>query len=130
MTYKPLSYLVTWLLVGASNLPAQAHGTHRHPAGAKIIMQGTLVEAVCHFAERQRGSALTQCAQSRSKQDFHAALLTSDSTLYLLAASAASPVAVTTLLPLVGRAVKVDGTVFPAASGYVLVLDSVRTAGP
>jgi hypothetical protein len=93
-------------------------------------MDGTLVEAVCYFVERQRASALGKCAQRRPNQDFHPALVTSDSILYLLAASASTPATMARLTPLLGRNVKVDGTVFPAANAYLIVLDSLRAEGP
>jgi hypothetical protein len=116
-------------LFTAGSLPAQGHAAHRHPAGAKILIRGTLVEAACYFAERQRSSALTQCARERSSHDFHAALIDSDSTFYLLALRS-TPDILASLTPLMGREVKVDGTVFPAATAYVIVLDSLRAANP
>ncbi len=112
-------------------LAAQGHTTHRHPAGAKIIMPGVVVEPVCRFAQRLEGAALQDCVRHISDQDFHPALLASDSMLYLLhASSTTGPDTRARLRQLVGQSVKVDGTVFPAANAYLIVVDSIRTTIP
>ena len=46
---RNVAHLFTILAaLGSTSLAAQAHATHRHPSGAKIIMTGVLVEPLCH----------------------------------------------------------------------------------
>jgi hypothetical protein len=113
-------------LVSASPVAAQGHSAHHHPAGAKILMPGVVVEPVCSFARRLTGSALQECARHLTVQESHPALLASDSILYLLDARGL----VDQLRRLVGQSVKLDGTVFPAGNTYLIVVDSVRAAVP
>ena len=114
--------------LGGVPLSAQGHTSHRHPSGAKIIMAGTLVEPLCHFAQR---SATQDCLKALKDQQLRPALLdTNDSTLYFLHSPAGTDLVTAQLRRLVGRSVKVDGTVFPAGNTYLIVVDSVRVGTP
>ena len=115
-------------ILGSARLAAQGHTTHRHPSGAKIIMTGMLVEPLCHFAQR---SAIQDCLKDLKDQQLHPALLDSnDSTLYFLHSPAGRDFSTAQVRRLVGRSVKVDGTVFPAGNTYLIVVDSLRTGTP
>ncbi len=126
-----LSITLGAALCAAAPLPAQGHTTHRHPFGANILMLGVLVEPVCSFVQKKEGSDLRECLGYIPDQDFHPALLASDSTLYILHGSPTTGrVARTRLRQLVGQSVKVDGTVFPAGNTYLIVVDSIRRTAP
>ncbi len=56
-------------------LAAQGHSAHRHPAGAKIIMTGILVEPLCQLARKLSGPELQSCVKKLSDRQFHPALL-------------------------------------------------------
>ena len=111
-------------LFGAQSAPGQAHGGHRHPSGVKILIGGTLVEPVCRFARQLSGGALTRCAEQQGTRA-SLVLLSSDSALYLLATDAMNDDAVAAARKLIGQEVRVNGTVFRAANGYVILLDSL-----
>jgi hypothetical protein len=128
MRSRSLLLIAAALVLPFGSLAAQAHATHRHPSGAKIIMLGTLVDPFCAFARQLADTAQARCAHSRSQDQFHPALLTSDGELYVLAfdtgGSARKRSAVAQQL--VGKQVKVDGTVFPAGDTYLIVVDSLQ----
>jgi hypothetical protein len=126
-----LSPTLLAILASAAPLVAQAHATHRHPSGAKIIMTGVLVEPLCHFAQKPTGPALQTCLKGLSDQQLQPALLnTDDSTLYLLRSPAGGPLGPAQVRRLLGQTVKVDGTVFPAGNTYLIVVDSLRLNTP
>ena len=111
--------------LGSRSVPGQGHGEHRHPSGAKILLGGSLADPVCHFARQLTGSAGARCAEQRDEVRSSLVLLSSDSVLYLLATDGMSEAAVAAARKLIGREVRVNGTVFRAANGYVVMLDSV-----
>ena len=114
--------------LGGAPLVAQGHATHRHPSGAKIIMTGVLVEPLCHFGQR---SAIQDCLKHLTDQQLRPALLdTDDSTLYILRGPAGKELGTAQVRRLLGQAVKVDGTVFPAGNTYLIVVDSLRLGTP
>lgn len=129
--------VASWLLcIGfAPALEAQDHtshssSAHRHPPGVRIIMDGTLLEPVCAFARRSipddRAAPPAVVPEARAngpegKQP--PVLLGFDRSLYLL--HPANPSAID-LVPLVNQRVVVRGTVFPAGSGYIIIVDSVE----
>jgi hypothetical protein len=115
-------------VLASAPLAAQEHAAHRHPPGAKIVVQGELVEPVCRFA--LRAADLVNCVQHQPDSTFVAILQRADSMLYVLVPDRSRPGLRARLRSLVGHDVKVDGTVFPAASGYLIVLDSIRPAAP
>ena len=132
MYYSTVSFmmLTATLAVGAP-LAAQGHRMHRHPSGAKIIMTGILVEPFCQFAEKLKGSDLQGCVQNLAAGQFRPALLdTDDSTLYVLHSPADGDLGTARVRRLVGQSVKVDGTVFPAGTTYLIVVDSLRANTP
>jgi hypothetical protein len=89
-------------------------------------MDGTLVDPLCAFARRLSDSAQARCSLQRTDDDFHPALLAPDSGLYLLTFDKAARIRTTATRRLVGKSVKVDGTVFAAGNAYVIVVDSIR----
>jgi hypothetical protein len=113
------------VVCGAQSAPAQAHSRHRHPSGAKILIGGTLVEPVCQVARQLTGSALARCAEQRGGARASLVLVSSDSALYLVATDAMSDDAVAAARKLIGQQVRVNGTVFRAGNGYVILLDSL-----
>ena len=116
------------VMLGAESAPAQGHGAHRHPSGAKILIDGTLVEPVCQLARQLSDSALARCVEQRGANRASLVLLSSDSALYVLATDAMKDDAVAAARKLIGREVRVNGTVFRAANGYVVLLDSLWVA--
>jgi hypothetical protein len=114
-------------LGAAVPLGAQGHAPHRHPRGAKILITGVLVEPLCQFAQP---SAVQDCLKHLGDEQLQPALLDSDSTLYLLRSPAGSGLAPTQARRLLGHPVKVDGTVFPAGTAYLIVVDSLRANTP
>ena len=128
--HRALSMLLTAAAAMWTPLAAQGHTAHRHPSGAKIIMTGILVEPYCQFAQKLKGSGLQACVQRLSAGEFRPGLLdTSDSTFYVLHGLSAGDLG-PRVRQLVGQAVKVDGTVFPAGKTYLIVVDSVRADTP
>jgi len=89
-------------------------------------MNGTLVDPLCGFAQRLADSARARCSRQRTDDDFHPALLAPDSGLYLLMFDTAANGSTAATRRLVGKPVKVDGTVFPAGNVYLIVVDSIR----
>jgi hypothetical protein len=118
--------LAAALGLASGSLSAQAHGGHRHPRGAKIIMTGVLVDPLCVFAQQLADSAQARCSRQRVDHGFQPALLTSESELYVLAFATDASRPTATTQGLVGREVKVDGTVYPAGDAYLIVVDSIR----
>ena len=117
--------------LGSTSLAAQAHATHRHPSGAKIIMTGVLVEPLCHFAQQSANSAIQDCLKHLTDRQLRPALLdNNDSTLYFLHGPEGRDLATPQVRRLVGQIVKVDGTVFPAGNTYLIVVDSLRSGTP
>jgi len=104
---------------------AQAHTAHHHPRGAKIIMMGTIVHPLCAFAHELTDSAQARCSQQHPSGGLPP-VLTADNELYLLAFDHAGASRAAPTDSLVGKAVKVDGTVYPAGSSYLIVVDSIR----
>ena len=118
--------LAAALSLASRSLPAQAHGAHRHPRGAKIIMTGVLVDPYCAFAQQLADSAQVRCSRQRLDHGFQPALLTSESELYVLAFATDASRRTAATHGLVGTDVKVDGTVYPAGNAYLIVVDSIR----
>ena len=106
-------------------LRSQAH-THHHPRGAKIVMIGTVVDPVCSFAQQLPDSARAGCSHQH-QANAHPPVLLADGELYVLAFEGARG-HITSADGLLGRRVKVDGTVYPAGSSYLIVVDSLRAA--
>jgi len=117
------------LAAGTDQLRAQAHPEHHHPRGAKIIMVGTLVDPLCAFAQQLPDSTQARCSRQHLGRSFQPALL-ADTELYLLAFDHDADRRVASVQGLVGRQVKVDGTVYPAGNVYLIVVDSLRLSGP
>jgi len=125
-----LSVMLSASAIGAP-VAAQGHAAHRHPSGAKIIMTGVLVEPFCQFAQKLKGSGLQECVQKLSAAEFRPALLdTSDSTLYVLHSLSPADLGAARVRRFIGHSVKVDGTVFPAGTTYLIVVDSLRADTP
>lgn len=121
------------LLIGlcaarAGSLQAQTRQEHRHPRGAKIIMIGTLVDPLCAFAQQMPDSAQAGCSREHPGRSFQPVLV-AGAELYLLAFDPDDKRRTATQ-SLVGREVKVDGTVYPAGNTYLIVVDSVRLWKP
>jgi hypothetical protein len=85
-----------------------------------------LVDPLCAFARRLADSAQARCSLQRTDDDFHPALLGIDSGLYLLTFDTAASSRNAATRRLVGKSVKVDGTVFPAGNAYLIAVDSIR----
>ena len=115
---------VTVAAATARPMQGQAHTAHHHPRGAKIIMMGTLVDPLCAFAQQVSDSAQARCSHEHPGTDVQPVLL-ADGELYLLASRAATP---RSAAPdaLLGKRVKLDGTVYPAGTSYLIVVDSMR----
>jgi hypothetical protein len=126
---RPAFILATVLATAATSGHAQAQHQHRHPRGAKIVMNGTLVDPVCAFAQQLADSAQAQCSRQHPERGFQPALLV-DSELYVLAFDRDAISRAGAVQALVGQQVKVDGTVYPAANAYLIVVDSIRLAQP
>ena len=104
-----------------------SHGSpaHRHPPGVKIIIDGTLLEPVCAFAASgtPQAEATPQTRVSRPRGELPPVLLGFDETLDLLhAADGSTP----NLASLLNQRVVVRGTVYPAGSGYIILVDSLE----
>jgi hypothetical protein len=121
--------LIPVLAAGIGSLQAQAHQQHRHPRGAKIIMVGTLVDPLCAFAQQVPDSAQARCSRQHVGAPFQPALLSSPE-LYLLAFDHDAEQRAAAIQGLVGKQVKVDGTVYPAGNAYLIVVDSLRPSEP
>jgi len=122
--------LATALGLASRSLPAQAHGAHRHPRSAKIIMIGVLVDPLCAFAQQLADSAQARCSRQRPDHGFQPALLTNESELYVLSFDSDASRRTAATQVLVGTEVKVDGTVYPAGNAYLIVVDSIRPTRP
>src|SRR5207245_3865938 len=109
----------------AGPLQAQPHMAHHHPRGAKIVMPGTIVHPVCTFAHEMPDSAQAPCSQQHPSAGLEPVLL-AEGELYLLAFDHAGASRGLPTEALIGKAVKVDGTVYPAGSSYLIVVDSIR----
>ncbi|MGH7614506.1 MAG: hypothetical protein ACREMW_10775 [Gemmatimonadales bacterium] len=118
--------LAAVLAAGTASVQAQAH---HHPRGAKIIMVGTLADPLCVFAQQLADSAQANCSRQHLDRSFQPALLV-DSDLYLLGFNHDADRRVQALQALVGKQVKVDGTVYPAGTAYLIVVDSIRLSSP
>ena len=121
---RPAVFLAAVTVAVAGPVQAQAHMAQHHPRGAKINVTGTIVHPLCRFAHELPDSAQA-CAQQHPSAGLEPVLI-AEGELYLLAfdhegASRGVPTAA-----LMGKAVKVDGTVYPAGSSYLIVVDSIR----
>ena len=114
---------------GIGSVQAQAHPEHHHPRGAKIIMVGTLVDPLCAFAQQLPDSAEARCSRQHLGRTFQPALL-ADAELYVLAFDHDADRRTASVQGLVGKQVKVDGTVYPAGNAYLIVVDSLRLSEP
>ena len=117
------------LAAGTGPVQAQAHPEHHHPRGAKIIMVGTLVDPLCAFAQQVPDSAQAQCSRQHLGRSFQLALL-ADTELYVLAFDHDADRRSAGVQGLVGKQVKVDGTVYPAGNAYLIVVDSLHLSAP
>ncbi len=107
----------------------QVHPDHRHPAGAKIIISGTIVDPVCRFAEDLSGSAHKECAFERTGENPSLVLIGRDGNLYLLDVPEKAPRGeIEVSAQLIEQRLTVMGTVFPAGSAYLILVDSVSIA--
>jgi hypothetical protein len=104
---------------------AQAHTAHHHQRGAKIIMMGTIVHPMCAFAHEMPDSAQARCSRQHPSGGLPP-VLRAEGELYLLAFNHAGVSRRAPTEALFGKAVKVDGTVYPAGSSYLIVVDSIR----
>ena len=118
------SFLPLVLAAVPTLVAAQAHPTHHHPRGAKIIMIGTLVNATCAFVQQAADSAEARCVQQQ--RSALPPVLLGDGELYVLDFSQAPAPGESPSQALVGKRVKIDGTVYPAGSSYLIVVDSMR----
>ena len=101
--------------------------THHHPPGMTIVMKGTIVEPVSHFAAdstTQDAPALDGTTSQGSQIGLHPVMLGFDEKLYLL--YPADKRAKQKIPSSVGESVSVTGTVFPAGSGYIIIVDSLK----
>ena len=120
------AYLVATVATAvASPLQGQAHTAHHHPRGAKIIMMGTVVDPLCAFAQQMTDSAQAPCAHQNPRTGVQPVLL-ADGEMYLLGLERIATPRSATTETLLGKRVKVDGTVYPAGSSYLIVADSIR----
>ena len=104
---------------------AQAPMTHHHPRGAKIIMMGTLVDPVCAYALAVADSAESLCVGEHGTS--HAQpVLRAGSQLYILGLESTGASKLGDIHSLLGKRVKVDGTVYPAGASYLIMVDSIR----
>lgn len=126
---RTLLLLAAAIIAGTGSVEAQAHREHHHPRGAKIIMVGTLVDPLCAFAQQLPDSAQAGCSRQHSDHAFQPALF-ADGELYVLGFQQDADHQSAALRVLVGKQVKVDGTVYPAGSSYLIVVDSLRSASP
>ena len=108
-----------------ASIPAQAHTAHHHPRGAKVIMTGTIVHPLCAFAHEMPDSVQARCSQQHPSGGLEPVLM-AEGELYLLAFDHAGASRGVPTEALVGQAVKVDGTIYPAGSSYLIVVDSMR----
>jgi len=122
---RPAVLLLAATAAIAAPVYAQAHMAHHHPRGAKIIMTGTIVHPVCTFAHEMPDSAQAACSQQHPSAGL-APVLMAEGELYLLAFDHAGASRGVPTEALMGKAVKVDGTVYPAGSSYLIVVDSIR----
>jgi len=109
----------------AGPVQAQAHMAHHHPRGAKILITGTIVHPVCTFAHEMPDSAQAPCSRQHPSAGLEPVLI-AEGELYLLAFDHAGASRRIPTEALMGKAVKVDGTVYPAGSSYLIVVDSIR----
>ncbi len=122
---RPAVLLAAVTAAIAGPVQAQAHMAHHHPRGAKIIMTGTIVHPVCTCAHEMPDSAQAPCSQQHPSAGLEPVLL-AEGELYLLAFDHAGASRGLPTEALIGKAVKVDGTVYPAGSSYLIVVDSIR----
>jgi hypothetical protein len=121
--------VIAALAAGTGSVQAQAHVEHHHPRGAKIIMVGSLVDPLCAFAQQVPDSAQARCSRQHTGASFQLALLSSPE-LYLLAFDHNAEQRAAAIQKLIGKQVKVDGTVYPAGNAYLIVVDSLRASEP
>jgi hypothetical protein len=127
--HRTFLVLMAAIAAGTGSLQAQAHQEHHHPRGAKIIMVGTLVDPLCAFVQQVPDSAQARCSGQHTATSFQPALLSSPE-LYLLAFDHDAQQRTAAIQKLVGKQVKVDGTVYPAGNVYLIVVDSLRPSEP
>ena len=118
------SFLSLVLAAVPTLVAAQGHPTHHHPRGAKIVMIGTLVNPTCAFVQQAADSAQARCVQQQ-RSTFPPVLM-GDGELYVLDFNRASAAGESPSQALLGKRVKIDGTVYPAGSSYLIVVDSMR----
>jgi hypothetical protein len=92
-------------------------------------MVGTLVDPLCAFAQQLTDSAEARCSRQHRGRSLQVALL-ADTELYLLAFNREPDQRSAGVQGLVGKQVKVDGTVYPAGNAYLIVVDSLRLSAP
>ncbi len=118
------------VLAGATgSVQAQVHQEHHHPRGAKIIMIGTVVDPLCAFAQHLPDSAQAGCSRQHPDRGFQLALMAGGE-LYILGYDHDAARRSAGVQALVGKEVKVDGTVYPAGNSYLIVVDSIRPSSP
>lgn len=105
--------------------------THHHAAGMKIIMKGQVVEPVGHFAPDSTVKGAPTVDDTSSPGDnrrLSPVMLGFDENLYLLYPD--NRKAKQKIASSVGKSAVVNGTVFPAGSGYIIVVDSLKHGSP
>ena len=94
---------------------------HQHPPGVNIRMGGTLVDPVCYFVN---AAGAKNCAQMMQEHHYSPVLVGNDGVLYLL--HPAQPKAKQQLLEYRGKTIYVVGIVYPAANGYLIIVEDVE----
>src|SRR5437899_12318038 len=119
------SFLSLVLAAVPTLIAAQGHPTHHHPRGAKIIMIGTVVDPTCAFVQQAADSVQARCADQQRDTTL-SPMLIADGELYVLKFGETTAATASAARPLLGKRVKVDGTVYPAGNSYLIVVDSIR----
>lgn len=100
---------------------------HHHAAGMRIQMKGQVVEPVGHFAPDSTMQSVLAVDDTTSRRDnpgLYPVMLGFDEKLYLLYPDDRE--VRQKISTSVGKSAVVNGIVFPAGSGYIIVVDSLR----
>ncbi len=88
-------------------------------------MGGTLVEPVCYFVKADDNNTEAEyCAEMIQEHHYSPVLVGSDGVLYLL--HPAQSKAKQQLLEYLGKTIYVVGIVYPAANGYLIIVEDVE----
>jgi hypothetical protein len=91
-------------------------------------MNGTVVDPMCAFVQQAADSAQARCADEQRDTTLPPMLI-ADGELYVLKFGGTSAPSLSAARALLGKRVKVDGTVYPAGNSYLIVVDSLRATG-